>query len=121
MSGGFFSSQQKIANGMYKDASGNLVRSRDGKVLLNQKETNYRADHNALKILWQHFLWLEKGQYRMMWHVEVTRHFHPVEHRVEYVTTINGVEYYNDSKGTNPDAAIKGIRRGTARRSCRWR
>ncbi|MEC4630474.1 cyanophycin synthetase, partial [Bacillus safensis] len=28
---------------------------------------------------------------------------------MEYVTEKNGVAYYNDSKGTNPDAAIKGI------------
>ena len=37
------------------------------------------------------------------------KNFHAVEHRIEYVTEINGVAYYNDSKGTNPDAAIKGI------------
>ena len=36
--------------------------------------------------------------------------FSGVEHRIEYVTEKNGVRYYNDSKGTNPDAAIKGIR-----------
>ena len=35
--------------------------------------------------------------------------FTAVEHRIEYVTEKNGVAYYNDSKGTNPDAAIKGI------------
>ncbi len=35
--------------------------------------------------------------------------FTAVEHRIEYVDEINGVRYYNDSKGTNPDAAIKGI------------
>lgn len=35
--------------------------------------------------------------------------FVAVEHRIEYVTEKNGVVYYNDSKGTNPDAAIKGI------------
>ncbi|MCC6094934.1 MAG: UDP-N-acetylmuramoyl-L-alanine--D-glutamate ligase [Eubacterium sp.] len=35
--------------------------------------------------------------------------FQGVEHRIEFVTEINGVRYYNDSKGTNPDAAIKGI------------
>ena len=35
--------------------------------------------------------------------------FKAVEHRIEYVDTVNGVDYYNDSKGTNPDAAIKGI------------
>lgn len=35
--------------------------------------------------------------------------FHAVEHRIEYVATKKGVAYYNDSKGTNPDAAIKAI------------
>ena len=35
--------------------------------------------------------------------------FTAVEHRIEFVTTKQGVDYYNDSKGTNPDAAIKGI------------
>jgi len=35
--------------------------------------------------------------------------FTAVEHRIEYVTKVRGVAYYNDSKGTNPDAAIKGI------------
>ena len=35
--------------------------------------------------------------------------FKAVEHRIEYVATKRGVDYYNDSKGTNPDAAIQGI------------
>jgi UDP-N-acetylmuramoylalanine--D-glutamate ligase len=35
--------------------------------------------------------------------------FHAVEHRLEYVTTINGVEYYNDSKATNVDATAKAL------------
>ena len=35
--------------------------------------------------------------------------FQGVEHRIEFVAEKNGVAYYNDSKGTNPDAAIKGI------------
>lgn len=39
----------------------------------------------------------------------VMREFQAVEHRIEYVTEKRGVRFYNDSKGTNPDAAIKGI------------
>ena len=39
----------------------------------------------------------------------VIRKFAGVEHRIEYVCEKDGVVYYNDSKGTNPDAAIKGI------------
>lgn len=40
---------------------------------------------------------------------ESVENFVAVEHRIEYVTEKDGVVYYNDSKGTNPDAAIKGI------------
>ena len=35
--------------------------------------------------------------------------FKAVEHRLEYVATIGGVEYYNDSKATNVDATEKAI------------
>jgi UDP-N-acetylmuramoylalanine--D-glutamate ligase len=35
--------------------------------------------------------------------------FNPVAHRIEFSGEKNGVRWYNDSKGTNPDAAIKGI------------
>ena len=41
---------------------------------------------------------------------DTIRDFKAVEHRIEYVRTVNGVDYYNDSKGTNPDAAIIGIK-----------
>lgn len=35
--------------------------------------------------------------------------FTAVEHRIEYVTAVNDIEFYNDSKGTNPDASIKAV------------
>ncbi|HZS96223.1 MAG TPA: UDP-N-acetylmuramoyl-L-alanine--D-glutamate ligase [Terriglobales bacterium] len=35
--------------------------------------------------------------------------FKAVEHRLEYVATIKGVEYFNDSKATNVDATIKAL------------
>ncbi len=35
--------------------------------------------------------------------------FKAVEHRLEYVATINGVEFYNDSKATNVDATAKAV------------
>ena len=36
--------------------------------------------------------------------------FRGVEHRIEYVETINGVKYYNDSKGTNVDSTIMALK-----------
>ncbi|AXC13452.1 UDP-N-acetylmuramoylalanine--D-glutamate ligase [Acidisarcina polymorpha] len=35
--------------------------------------------------------------------------FHAVEHRLEFVLTLNGVDFYNDSKATNVDATAKAI------------
>ena len=37
------------------------------------------------------------------------KEFQAVEHRIEFVKEVAGVKYYNDSKGTNPDAAIKAV------------
>ncbi|WP_352400916.1 UDP-N-acetylmuramoyl-L-alanine--D-glutamate ligase [Anaerotignum sp.] len=40
---------------------------------------------------------------------DVLKKFNGVEHRIEYVTTVDGVDYYNDSKGTNTDASIRAV------------
>lgn len=40
---------------------------------------------------------------------KVLKEFTAVEHRIEYVTEKKGIRFYNDSKATNPDAAIQGI------------
>ncbi len=42
--------------------------------------------------------------------LSVVAGFRAVEHRIEFVASKGGVDYYDDSKGTNPDAAIQGIR-----------
>lgn len=40
---------------------------------------------------------------------DVLRNFRSIEHRIEYVKTIKGVPYYNDSKATNTDSTIKAL------------
>jgi len=40
---------------------------------------------------------------------KAVREFTAVEHRLEHVATVRGVEYYNDSKATNVDATIKAL------------
>lgn len=42
-------------------------------------------------------------------YLDVIKNFRAVEHRIEFVEEVKGVVYYNDSKGTNPDAAIQAI------------
>ena len=40
---------------------------------------------------------------------QAVREFKAVEHRLEFVAAINGVDYFNDSKATNVDAAVKAV------------
>lgn len=42
--------------------------------------------------------------------IETINEFNPLEHRLEFVGTIDGVEYYNDSIATIPEAAIESVR-----------
>ena len=42
--------------------------------------------------------------------LEVLKKFKGVEHRIEFVRNINGVEYYNDSKSTNPTATVTALK-----------
>lgn len=93
---------------LYKAANGDIVCAGTGRVLLNQKETRLPGDHNAENIMAALIIAQEMGVPEEL-AVQTVREFHPVEHRVEFVKTVSGVDYYNDSKGTNPDAAIKGI------------
>lgn len=94
---------------LYKTENGDIVIAETGKILLNQKETRLPGDHNAENIMAALIIALEMGVPEEL-AVQTVRTFQPVEHRVEFVKTVSGVDYYNDSKGTNPDAAIKGIR-----------
>lgn len=41
--------------------------------------------------------------------VEGLKSFPGLEHRLEYIDTVNGVKYYNDSKATNPNSTIKAL------------
>ena len=40
---------------------------------------------------------------------KVLKSFQGVEHRIEFVRELDGVKYYNDSKATNTDSAIKAL------------
>lgn len=40
---------------------------------------------------------------------EAVRSFRAVEHRLEFVATVRGVDYYNDSKATNVDSTMKAL------------
>lgn len=110
----FFSRQEELKAGilLLKDGEGNDVFTvrENGKdiAICNTEEIKLLGGHNhenvlaAIGIAWYMGIPAEIIRQSVM-------EFEAVEHRIEYVDTVDGVDYYNDSKGTNPDAAIKGI------------
>lgn len=104
----FFSSRRPLDEGLYQDTAGNIVDGASGEILMNMKESNIPGDHNCENIMAAILMTREMGV-PLDTILRTVRSFHAVEHRVEFVQNVKGVDYYNDSKGTNPDAAIKGI------------
>lgn len=104
----FFSSKQKISGGLYQNENRDIVDGVTGEVLMNMSESHIPGDHNCENIM-AAILMTRRLGVPMELIIETVKKFQAVEHRVEFVKNVAGVDYYNDSKGTNPDAAIKGI------------
>ena len=105
----YFSSERKLDKGLYLD--GKEIFYADGEKttnVINVDELNILGKHNYENVMAATAMALSMGV-PMEKIVEVLKVFQAVEHRIEYVTEKRGVRFYNDSKGTNPDAAIKGI------------
>lgn len=104
-----FSSQRELADG-YFYADECIYKAVQGKKqkLMNIHEMRLLGMHNVENVMAAIAMADAYGA-DMEVILNVVRDFKAVEHRIEYVKTVRGVDYYNDSKGTNPDAAIKGI------------
>ena len=104
----YFSSQRKLNKGIYLE-DGNIVYKNGEELLLcNVDELQLLGVHNYENVMAASAMALAYGV-----PLDVVRKtiksFAGVAHRIEFVCEKYGVAYYNDSKGTNPDAAIKGI------------
>ena len=105
----YFSRLEKPAGGVYVEDGDIILEDGDKKInVLAIKDLKLMGAHNVENVLAAVGI-----SYYMGVPVDVIRDvatsFKAVAHRIEYVDTVDGVAYYNDSKGTNPDAAIKGI------------
>jgi UDP-N-acetylmuramoylalanine--D-glutamate ligase len=77
-------------------------------VLLERKEIGLRGTHNLENVLAAAAAAKLAGAEPAAI-AEGVRTFAGVEHRIEYVATISGVDYFNDSKATNVDATLKAL------------
>lgn len=105
----FFSSLHKLDHGIFLDGGQIILRTGTEEILV--------AETSGLKLLGRHNHENVMAAVAMAYCAgvpmetirQVIQSFTAVPHRIEFVDEIDGVAYYNDSKGTNPDAAIKGI------------
>ncbi len=105
----FFSSLRTLEQGIYLEEGRITYRNGEKKtVICHVSELNLPGRHNYENVMAAAGMALSYGVPAEEICMAV-KQFQAVEHRIEYVTEKNGVVYYNDSKGTNPDAAIKGI------------
>lgn len=106
----FFSSRQKLERGLYLENEQIFYADENGTLpVIHVDELNILGVHNYENVMAAAGIALSIGV-PLDKIVEVLKRFQSVAHRIEYVTEKRGVKFYNDSKGTNPDAAIKGIR-----------
>ena len=106
----WFSSERKLEEGFYLEGE-EIFQAKNGvsERLMNIHDMKLVGVCNVENVMAAMAITLSCGV-PMEEILPVIRAFHPVEHRIEFVATKRGVDYYNDSKGTNPDAAIQGIR-----------
>ena len=106
----FFSRREELAEGACVRADGMIVIRWDGAehVLIETSELGIPGGHNVENALaaaaMAFFAGVMPAEMR-----PVLRAFKGVEHRIEFVRTLDGVRYFNDSKATNTDSAIKAL------------
>lgn len=105
----WFSSRQTLDEGIYLEGK-NIVYAQKGQknVITTTEDTTLVGIHNIENIMAAIGITINMGVHADVIK-EAIRKFKAVEHRIEYVKTVDDVLYYNDSKGTNTDASIKAI------------
>ena len=107
---GFFSSREILDNGVIFDRTDNIIKNcEDGvrKHFVKKENMKLRGVHNCENACAAIAATMDFCK------EDITRktieEFPGVEHRIEYIRTINGVEWYNDSIGTSPSRTIAGL------------
>ena len=105
----FFSSERVLEDGIFAENGQMLYRTGNNKeFIINTKEIFIPGKHNLENAMAAcgAAIALEIDAEVI---AKVLREFKGVEHRLEFTGEYNKVKFYNDSKGTNPDASIKAV------------
>ncbi|MCC8060818.1 MAG: UDP-N-acetylmuramoyl-L-alanine--D-glutamate ligase [Clostridiales bacterium] len=106
----YFSSRQTLAEGIYLDGDAIVyAHDRRRETVVDVHDLQLLGRHNYENVMAAVAIAITMG-IPMDDIRRAVCAFKAVEHRIEFVRERSGVRYYNDSKGTNPDAAIQAIR-----------
>lgn len=105
----FFSSKRELKQGLFLKGDTIYIRENEDEIkILSADDLNIIGEHNlenamaAIGMAYKYGIAMEDI-------IKSACEFKAVAHRIEFIAEKKGVKYYNDSKGTNVDAAIKGI------------
>jgi UDP-N-acetylmuramoylalanine--D-glutamate ligase len=105
----WFSRQKEVQQGSWVSNGNILFRDSTGqREIMQVSEIPLKGAHNLENVLAAVcagvLMGCEPAKIR-----DAVSKFKAVEHRLEFVVTLRGVDYYNDSKATNVDATIKAL------------
>jgi UDP-N-acetylmuramoylalanine--D-glutamate ligase len=104
-----FSVKHQLEEGLFLRGREIVSRTTTGeRVLLTRDELKLRGLHNVENVLAALAAGLACGAAPESMR-QTVRRFEPVEHRLEFVSEIEGVKFYNDSKATSVDATLKAL------------
>jgi UDP-N-acetylmuramoylalanine--D-glutamate ligase len=104
----WFSLQHAVERGAFVQGGAILFRDRREIEIMPVSEIALKGAHNVENVLAAVAIGMAAGIEPSAIRRAV-KEFRAVEHRLEYVATLRGVQYYNDSKATNVDATIKAL------------
>jgi UDP-N-acetylmuramoylalanine--D-glutamate ligase len=105
----WFSRQKRVASGAFI-RDGQIFYRNDGieEALVRREEIPLRGEHNVENVLAASLAARLAGAEPDAI-ARGVKTFPGIEHRIEFVAEIGGVQFYNDSKATNVDAALKAV------------
>ena len=105
----WFSRQKRVAQGSFLRDGQIIFRNEGSEVVVGRcDEIHLRGEHNVENVLAACAAAYLAGATPAAIASGIQT-FRGVEHRLEFVAEVNGVQFYNDSKATNVDSAIKAI------------
>lgn len=105
----FFSSVRELENGLYLKGEEIIYsKNNEKQVVCHIDELQIFGKHSYENVMAGVGIAIAMGVPMNCIKKAITS-FQAVEHRIEFVEKIKEVAYYNDSKGTNPDASIKAV------------